>query len=137
MSLFVDTSAWYAAADDDDRGHGRAVEVLSAGDRLVTTDHVLVETWFLLRKRLGRTAAELFWSGLRRGVAAIEPVGAADLEVAWAIGEAFPDQDFSLVDRSSFAVMQRLAIYRVASFDAHFAIYRFGPDRRQAFEVLP
>ena len=136
MSLFVDTSAWYAAADDDDRGHGRAVEVLSAGDRLVTTDHVLVETWFLLRKRLGRTAAELFWSGLRRGVAAIEPVGAADLEVAWAIGEAFPDQDFSLVDRSSFAVMQRLAIYRVASFDAHFAIYRFGPDRRQAFEVL-
>lgn len=136
MSLFVDTSAWYAAADDDDRGHGRAVELLSAGDRLVTTDHVLVETWFLLRKRLGRAAAELFWSGLRRGVAAIEPVGVADLEVAWAIGEAFPDQDFSLVDRTSFAVMQRLAVYRAASFDPHFAVYRFGPDRRQTFEVL-
>jgi predicted nucleic acid-binding protein len=136
LSLFVDTSAWYAAADDDDRGHGRAVEILSAGDRLVTTDHILVETWFLLRKRLGRPAAELFWRGLRRGVAAIEPVGAADLEVAWAIGEAFPDQDFSLVDRTSFAVMQRLAIHRVASFDAHFAVFRFGPDRRQTFEVL-
>lgn len=132
----MDSSAWYAAADDDDRGHGRAVEILSAGDRLVTTDHILVETWLLTRKRLGRTAAELFWGGLRRGVAAIEPVGAADLEVAWAIGEAFPDQEFSLVDRSSFAVMQRLGIHRVASFDAHFAIYRFGPDRRQAFEVL-
>jgi predicted nucleic acid-binding protein len=136
LSLFVDSSAWYAAADDDDRGHGRAVEILSGGDPLVTTDHVLVETWFLLDRRLGRAAAERFWDGLRRGVAAIEPVRAADLEVAWAIGEAFPDQDFSLVDRTSFAVMQRLAVYRAASFDAHFAVFRFGPDRRQAFEVL-
>jgi predicted nucleic acid-binding protein len=136
LSLFVDTSAWYAGADIDDRSHGPAVQILTAGERLVTTDHVLAETWFLLRQRLGRSAAERFWDGLRRGVATVEPVGVADLEVAWAVGEAFPDQDFSLVDRTSFAVMQRLAIHRVASFDAHFAIYRFGPGRRQAFEVL-
>ena len=136
MSLFVDTSAWYAGADEDDRSHQRAAEILTAGERLVTTDHVLAETWFLLRHRLGRSVAERFWDGLRRGVAAIEPVGVADLEVAWAIGEAFPDQDFSLVDRTCFAVMQRLAVHRVASFDAHFAVYRFGPGRRQALEVL-
>lgn len=136
MSLFVDTSAWYAGADEADRNHGRAAEVLSAGERLITSDHVLVETWFLLRVRLGRAAAERFWNGLRRGVAAIEIVGAADLEVAWSIGESFPDQEFSLVDRTSFAVMQRLGIRRAASFDAHFAIYRFGRNRRRAFEVV-
>ena len=43
MSLFVDTSAWYAAADSDDRSNHQAKEILSAGERLVTTDHVLVE----------------------------------------------------------------------------------------------
>lgn len=136
MSLFVDTSAWYAGADEADRDSLRAEAILTAGERLVTTDHVLVETWLLLRNRLGPSAAERFWDGLRRGVAAIEPVGPADLEVAWSIGDAFPDQAFSIVDRTSFAVMQRLGIHRVASFDAHFAIYRFGRDRKEAFEVL-
>lgn len=136
MSLFVDTSAWYAAADAGDRSHPRATEILSAGERLVTSDHVLIETSLLLRHRLNRRAAARFWEGLRAGVAAIEPVGSADLEIAWAIGETFPDQDFSVVDRTSFAVMQRLGIERVASFDDDFAIYRYGRNRKRAFVVV-
>jgi len=136
MSLFVDTSAWYAAADTGDRGNAKARAILSAGETLVTTDHVLVETWTLLRHRIGRKSAERFWEGLRAGVARLEPVTAADLESAWAAGVRFPDRDFSLVDRTSFAVMERLGIQRVASFDEDFAIYRYGRDRRRSFEVI-
>ncbi|MGH7556725.1 MAG: type II toxin-antitoxin system VapC family toxin [Gemmatimonadota bacterium] len=136
MSLFVDSSAWYAAADRGDRSNKRAQEILSEGDRLLTTDHVLVETWLLLRHRLHRDAAERFWDGLRNGIAEIEPVGAGDLASAWAIGEAFPDQDFSIVDRTSFAVMLRLGIRQVAAFDDDFAVYRFGKDRREAFNLV-
>jgi predicted nucleic acid-binding protein len=99
LSLFVDTSAWYAAADSGDRSNSRAVEVLSRGDRLVTSDNVLVETWTLIRHRLGRIAAEQFFDGLRGGVATIEAVTLADLESAWTIGRDFPDQDFSLLGR--------------------------------------
>ena len=58
------------------------------------------------------------------------------MEAAWAIGEAFPDQDFSLVDRTSFAVMERLGITQVASFDSDFAIYRYGRNRDRSFEVI-
>ena len=47
------------------------------------------------------------------------------------------NQDFSLVDRTSFALMQRLGISRVITFDSDFAIYRYGRGRRLAFEVLP
>lgn len=137
MSLFVDTSVWYAAADRGDRSNARAKAVLGAGEDLVTSDHVLVETWTLLRWRLGREGAERFWDALRTGGAAIEPVGAADLETARAIGEAFSDQDFSIVDRTSFAVMQRLGVHRAAALDADFAVYRFGPRKDRAFEVLP
>lgn len=136
MSLFVDTSVWYAAADAADVSNGRAREILSASGRLVTTDHVLVETWTLLRWRIHRQAAESFWRGLRGGVAALEPVGAADLQAAWTIGHAFPDQDFSLVDRTSFAVMERLGLERAAAFDDDFAVYRYGPHRNRAFEVV-
>jgi len=65
----------------------------------------------------------------------VEQVTVSDLEAAWAIGEAFSDQNFSIVDRTSFAVMERLGISRVASFDDDFAIYRHGRNRDRAFEV--
>lgn len=61
---------------------------------------------------------------------------AADLETAWAIGQAFLDQSFSIVDRTSFAVMERLGLTRVASFDEDFAVYRYGRNRDRAFDVL-
>lgn len=103
---------------------------------LVTTDHVLVETWRLLRDRLGFDSAERFWDGLRLGPAAIEPVRDRDLEGAWQIGRTFADQSFSLVDRTSFAVMERLGISRAVTFDDDFAVYRYGARRERAFEVV-
>ncbi len=126
----------YAAADRGDRGNRRAVGALSSGERLVTSDHVLVESWRLVAHRLGYAAAEAQWSAIRAGAIAIETVGVADLEIAFGIGQAFPDQAFSLVDRTSFAVMQRLGIHRAATFDEHFAIYRFGSGRKRAFEIV-
>lgn len=136
MSLFVDTSIWYAAADRSDIGNSLAKAVLSGGEALVTTDHILIETWTLIRRRLGRRAAEQFWEGLRSGVATVETVGPADLDTAWEIGKSYRDQDFSIVDRTSFAVMRRLGIERAASLDDDFAIFRFGPNRRRAFIVV-
>lgn len=136
MSLFVDTSIWYAAADVSDFSNARAKAILAATELLVTTDHVLIETWTLLRHRIHRRAAERFWEGLRNGVATVEPVGVADLEAAWQIGTSYRDQDFSIVNRTSFAVMRRLGIERVASLDADFAIFRFGPNRRFAFTIV-
>jgi uncharacterized protein len=136
MSVFVDTSAWYAAADSSDISNARAKAILTSGEPLITSDHVLVETWRLLRFRIVRSSAERFWGGLRSGAAVIETVRPADLEAAWQIGSSWRDQDFSIVDRTSFAVMNRLGIERAASFDSHFGVFRFGPRRRQAFTVV-
>jgi len=136
LSLFVDTSIWYAAADQSDLSNARAKAILSEGEPLVTTDHILLETWTLLRYRLGRRAAERFWEGLRSGAATVEIAGTADLEAAWQIGTSYLDQDFSIADRTSFAVMRRLGIERAASLDDDFAIFRFGPNRRRAFVVI-
>lgn len=114
----------------------RAKEIIGSGEPLVTSDHVLVECWFLIRHRLGRDAAERFWDALRSGAGEIEPVLAADLDVAWEIGQQFSDQDFSLVDRTSFAVMHRLGLTRAATLDDDFAIYRYGRTRDRAFEIV-
>ncbi|KAB2849715.1 MAG: PIN domain-containing protein [Hyphomicrobiaceae bacterium] len=136
VTVFIDSSVWFATANIRDGHNARAKTILTQNSRRLTTDHVLVETWLLLNSRVHRRAAEGFWEGVRRGACAVEKVASADLEAAWAIGLAFPDQDFSIVDRTSFAVMERLGVARVASFDDDFAIYRYGLDRSRAFEVL-
>ena len=136
MSLFVDSSILYAAIDAGDAGHARARTVLGSGESLVTTDHVLVETWLLVHGRAGRLAADRFWASVRAGSVTVEFVAPGDLEAAWAIGESFPDEDFSIVDRTSFAVMQRIGVLRAASLDRDFAIFRFGPRRDRAFEIV-
>lgn len=63
-------------------------------------------------------------------------MGEADLEAAFVMGRDFPDQDFSLVDRTSFAVMVRLGVERAATFDDHFAVYRYGPRNSRAFTIV-
>lgn len=136
MTVFVDTSAWYAAADSFDASNARAQRWLSAGELLLTTDHVLAETWLLLRHRLGRPSAERFWTGLRSSGVTLECVTPADLGSAYAIGHTFADQDWSVVDRTSFAVMERLRLEQVATLDSGFAVYRYGSGRRRAFTML-
>jgi predicted nucleic acid-binding protein len=131
LTTFVDTSVWFAAANNRDRYNARAKQILSELSAPLLTDHILIETWRLLNSRVHRRAAEQFWSGIRRGLAHLEKITMADLETAWLIGEAFHDQSFSIVDRTSFAVMERLALTRVASFDDDFAIYRYGRSRRE------
>jgi predicted nucleic acid-binding protein len=136
LSVFVDSSVWFAAFAVRDHDNTRAKSILSEATGHVTTDHVLVEMWLLLNSRYRRAVAERFWERIRAGGVRIEIVTTADLEAAWSMGEAFPDQDFSIVDRTSFAVMERLGLTRAASFDHHFAVYRYGRNRDRAFEIL-
>ena len=57
-----------------------------------------------MHARAKQRAAEL--NAIRGGIARVDVSLLADLEVAAAIGAAFGDQDFSLSDRTSWAVMQ-------------------------------
>jgi predicted nucleic acid-binding protein len=136
LSIFIDSSVWFAATVVRDRRNAEAKSILHGTTAHVTTDHVLVETWLLLNSRYHYQAAERFWEGIRRGAVRIESATVADLEAAWAIGESFADQDFSIVDRTSFVVMERLGVTQVASFDNDFAVYRYGRNRDKAFEVI-
>jgi uncharacterized protein len=139
-SLFVDTSAFYALADSGDRHRDEALATFQdcvTSDDLTTTDHVIVESWLLICTRLGRPAAMRFWDALRSEIVAVTGVTAQDFWRGHAIARAWPDQMFSLVDCTSFAVIERLGIRRAFAFDAHFRIFRLGPWPRQALEIVP
>jgi len=134
--VMVDTSAWFAAASVGDHNNGRAKQLLRENPRRITTDHVLVETWRLIAHRIGWRQAETWLRTVRGGVAKVEIVDDIDIERAVAIGEAFADQRLSIVDRTTFAVMERLRYDRAVSFDDDFLVYRYGPGRSKAFQVL-
>ncbi len=138
--MLVDTGAWYAIADASDRHHEEARRFYTehAGQTpFVTTDLIVAETWALLGSHLGRAAALTFWGTLRATRIPILTVDPVDLEAAWHIAQAFPDQPFSFVDGSTFALMERLGIDEAFAFDTHFLVYRFGPGRQRAFRRSP
>lgn len=135
---FVDTSGFYALADRSDRHHPAARSAFDqrrAGDDWITTDHVVVECWLLLRARLGYDAANRFWDSLVGGLAALAGLSSADLIRAREIADAWRDQEFSFVDCTSFAFIERLGLERALAFDGHFRVFRFGPGRRRQLKL--
>lgn len=140
MSILVDTGAWYAVANRSDRHHQDARDFYTEHaprGALVTTALIVAETWAILSARMGRGVALIFWETLRDTKTPTLSVEAADLEAAWHIAQAFPDQTFSFVDCTTFAVMERTGITDAFAFDAHFLVYRYGPQRRRSFHRLP
>jgi predicted nucleic acid-binding protein len=136
VSLFVDTSVWYAALDRSDRSHEIAKQLLGHAESPAVTDHIVVETHRLASYRLGTAVGDTFLQTILGGAATVEPVTLPDLERAASVRARYPDQSFSLVDCTSFVVMERLRLNRVATFDDDYAVYRYGADGRRAFTVV-
>ena len=136
--MFVDTSVWYAAANESDADRDIARSLLTEHESsLVTSDHVLIELWNLVKVRIHHFAANQVVSNIQSSRARIECTTESDLVIANAILSKFDDQGFSLANRTSWALMERLGISDALSFDEHYRIYRYGPEGRRALRVLP
>ncbi len=128
MTCFVDTSALYALLDRDDEHHPRAGAVwnklLQAGDVLVTTNYVLVETLALVQHRLGIDAVRTFYEDICP-VLRVEWVDSATHGAAVEAVLSARRRTLSMVDCAGFIVMRRLGIRRAFAFDPHFAQHGF------------
>ena len=120
--IFVDTGVWYALANARDVNHEQAVQLVNGSHRLITTNYVLDETITLSRMRMGHhqalTIGELLWS---EDLAEIIRISEEDELEAWRLFKQFDDKRFSFTDCTSFAVMLRLKIFTVFTFDEDFA----------------
>jgi len=123
-TCFVDSSAFYALIDADDSHHRECVRLFTqlarSRARLLTSNHVLFETYSLLLTRLGRHMAARWLSRLQLHV---ERATAEDERQAVKIVLKYRDKHFSLVDASSFALMERLGLPSAVAFDPHFRQY--------------
>ena len=125
--IFVDTGACYAVVDKKDPDHKQAESFfVSNKTPLLTTNFIFDETVTLLRSRLGWNTAKEFGQNLKNSsFVSIVNVKDEDEERAWQIFLKYKDQDYSFTDCTSFAVMDRLKIDTVFSFDSHFESMKF------------
>jgi predicted nucleic acid-binding protein len=132
MTVFVDTSAFLAVLNADDRFHLSASrcweELISTEQRLACSNYILVETIALLQNRFGMEAVRVFETD-------VLPI----IDIHWVDQEthtlgvsallAANRRNLSLVDCTSFAIMRQSNMRRVFAYDVHFADL--------GFEVLP
>ncbi len=123
--IFVDTAWWKALLDPRDDFHDRASrqksQIIEQKRQLVTSNYVVDETLTLIRNRVKLPCALEFRDLLSAmaGFLKIIRVSAADESAAWQWFEKDWSK-LSYTDCVSFAMMQRMELTEVATFDEHF-----------------
>ncbi len=123
--LYVDTGVWLALLDAADPLHARARKVIEEHKTypLLSSDQVLSETVTLLRRELGsKTAAEFGEDFLAGKIGQLLAVEKADWQEGLRILKRYEEHKISAADATSAALIHRLDVERVASFDKHFKV---------------
>jgi len=123
---FVDTSFWFSLQVPRDRHHAEAAALAAEGGPVLTSNHVVGETWTLLRRRGGHRAAVGFLERLARlrdlEIAHVDEATESD---AWAWLRRRDERSYSFVDATSFAVMRKRRIPEALAFDGDFSAAGF------------
>ena len=128
--VLVDTSAWLALSDQDDQYHRRAMVIADtlkvARTGLLISPWVFAESLTVIRFRVNHAEARRFGQAiLDSRVAEFAPFDDKVFRRAWEIFKKYDDKDFSFVDCTSFATMERLKLREAFAFDHHFEQYGF------------
>lgn len=131
MKVFVDTSAFYAALVSDDSYHEKAKKILTSlqekESTLLTSNYVLLECASILQKRQSVSTAKSFFAEALKNLEVVwidEPLQ----KHATSLWHNSKDRHLSIVDCTSFAVMQKLKLTHAATFDSHFS--------KNGFEII-
>lgn len=128
---FADTSFWFALRHRDGVRSAEAAEAWRTWrGPVVTTNHVLGETWILLCRRAGHGVARQTVDVINAS-SRVEVVHCdTDLEAeAWRWLRRRDERQYSFVDATSFALMRRRRIREALAFDGEFAAAGFTEVR--------
>lgn len=129
---FADTSWWVAWSLPGDRRHDDALAVLrhlGRGERILTTNGIVGETWTFLRRKDGHRSAVAF---LDRVVALegqerliVHRISAEQEADATKWLRRRDEREYSFVDATSFRVMRDRRLTEALAFDDDFAAAGF------------
>ena len=127
---FIDTSFWVALLLARDRRHpeARALWQSDLGP-LLSTNHVVGETWTFLRRKDGHRTAIAFLDRIdalqQQSKLALHRVTVNQEDKAWAWLRKHDERTYSFVDATSFQVMRDRRLREALAFDQDFAAVGF------------
>ncbi len=125
MKYFVDTSAWVALFDANDKYHPFATNglnlLLGTPVTFLTSDYVFDETVTLLMKRDGKEQAVRYgkWVLSAENIE-LTRIGENVWQAAWEMFQSYDDKQWAFTDCTSFVLMRQHNLHRVFAFDRHF-----------------
>jgi len=132
MSVYIDTSAFFAILDSGDEFHKESknafLKLIGSKEIFHSSNYIIIETIVLIQNRLGLDALRAFqddiipiinihWVDER-----IHNIAISSLLIACR-------KNISFIDYTSFEMVRNLGLKKVFTFDKHF--------KEQGFEVLP
>lgn len=126
--IFADTSFWVALRNRRDAHHDDAAALLGerADEVILTTNHVVGETWTFLRRRAGHAAGLGFLDVIRRSPRVrVHHVSEAEEEQSLTWLRQHDEREYSFVDATSFTTMRGARLHEVLAFDGDFSAAGF------------
>jgi len=133
--VLLDTGAWFAILDADDRDHSRCVGALrEVAGRLVSSEAVLTETmWLVAGLRNGPRRCGDF---VRRGIVSLIPMSGESLARAVGLMAQHRSLPMDFADATLVSLGEDLGVDRVFTLDRRgFHVYRL--HGRRPFQVIP
>lgn len=126
-SLFVDTSGWASFFTKTEPAYPQAVQILTTAHqqnrRILTSNYILAELVALLDSPLRIPRSHIFTIiDIIKTTSYLDIIyiDAAIDTAAWELCKARPDKNWSLVDCTSFVLMQQQGIRVALTSDHHF-----------------
>lgn len=129
---FADTGWWVAWALPSDARHRDALAMLGKlgrAEQILTTNHVVGETWTFLRRRAGHDYGIAFLNRMEtlqsgHGLVVIHVTEDQEQRALRWLRE-HDERNYSFVDATSFEVMRRRRLREALAFDGDFAAAGF------------
>lgn len=127
--IFIDTSAWIALEDVNDKNHAEALKfrkkLKNKKEQFITTSYVLDEAYTFLLIHISYKKVLLFYERIQKmkqsGILRIIHISEEMEEESWHVFEKFNrDKKWSFTDCTSKVVMDLLGIKESFAFDHHF-----------------
>ena len=120
--VFVDTSFVVALVNENDQNHHLALDLSSqlSGQRLVTTDAILLEIGNALSRNFKRESVEIIEDFLTSDDVQVVHLDPTLFRKAFDLYKSRPDKLWGLIDCVSFVVMKEIGIADALSADKHF-----------------
>jgi uncharacterized protein len=123
-SLFIDTSGWASFFIQDQPHYPQALQALShartENHAIITTNYIITELVALLYSPFRLPRNQIINIIKSRSYIQIIHIDPLTDQAAWELCQNRPDKPWSLVDCSSFIIMQQHNIQQALTTDHHF-----------------